>query len=64
MIDINKLPKFILTQDVKTRLNPVSGAWIAIICNSHTHQYWQFKEEEWSCMRFNAEQPIIIGDIK
>lgn len=38
-------------------LNPITGVWHVIICNKHTHQDWVFKQDSWSCIRFNAIIP-------
>jgi len=53
---INKLFDF---KQTYTKLNPVTGSWHVIVCNKNTHQDWLFKEDSWSCIRFNVEQPII-----
>ena len=53
---INKLFDF---KQTYTNCNPVTGHWHVIVCNKNTHQDWVFKEDSWSCIRFNVEQPII-----
>ena len=53
---INKLFDF---KQAYTNMNPMTGHWHVIVCNKHTHQDWVFKEDSWSCRRFNVEQPII-----
>ena len=64
MIDPKDLPKFILTQNVHTRLDPVDGAYYCVICDPWTNQSWRFGEDTWTCCRFDATKPIITEDYK
>jgi len=53
---INKLFDF---KQAYTELNSNTGSWHVIVCNQHTHQDWVFKEDSWSCRRFNATMPSL-----
>ena len=55
----NIINKLFDTKQAYTELNPNTGHWHVIVCNKNTHQDWVFKEDSWSCRRFNVEQPII-----
>jgi hypothetical protein len=53
---INKLFDY---KQAYTNMNPNTGSWHVIVCNQHTHQDWVFKEDSWSCRRFNATMPSL-----
>jgi len=53
---INKLFDY---KQTYTNMNPNTGHWHVIVCNKNTHQDWVFKEDSWSCRRFNATMPSL-----
>ncbi len=57
----NIINKLFDSKQAYTELNPNTGHWHVIVCNKNTHQDWVFKEDSWSCRRFNATMPDIKG---
>jgi len=53
---MTEFPKFFLTLGASTSMEPISGTWHVVIPYP-SPQDWQIKEDEWSCIRFNAQPP-------